>query len=254
MRRRPWLAALPAGAMLAVVAVLVTRPGTDSAAGDQFPKAPATAQVSRTTLVDQEQVDGKLGYAGEISVTNQLAGTITKLAAKGQVVDRGQVLYEVDSRPARLLFGDRPSWRALGPGLTDGPDVRQLEDNLVALGHANSRNLTVDDIWTAATTEAVKRWQKAIGAEQTGALQFGEVVFAPGAVRVSEHPHAVGSAAQPGTEVVKATLSRQVVTVDLDARRQGLAKVGDAAAADRRNGRRVAANVGAVAKAADSGS
>ncbi len=230
----------------------VLRPGGNQAAGGQPSKPPATAQVVRTTLVDQEQVDGTLGYAGEVSVVNQLVGTITRLASKGEVVDRGQVLYEVDGKPVRLLFGERPAWRALGEGVPDGPDVRQLEENLVALGHATSRTLTVDDKWTTATTEAVKRWQKATGAEQTGAVQLGQVVFVPAALRVSEHPQAVGSGAQPGAVAVKATLARRVVTVDMDARRQGLAKVGDAVEVQMPGGQRVSGKVTDVAKVAES--
>ncbi len=249
---RRWLAALPVGTVLAVAAVAVIRPGGDQAAGGQPSKPPATAQVVRTTLVDQEQVDGTLGYTGDVSVTNQLAGTITRLAAKGEVVDRGQVLYEVDGKPVRLLFGERPAWRALGEGVPDGPDVRQLEENLVALGHATGRTLTVDDTWTAATTEAVKRWQKAIGAEQTGAVQLGQVVFLPTAVRVSDHSQPVGGGAQPGAVVLKVTPARRVVTVNLDARRQGLAKVGQAVEVQLPGGRRVAGRVADVAKVAES--
>ena len=251
---RRWLVALPVGTALAVMAVVVTRPGRHPAASGATGQAPKTAQVVRTTLVDQEQVDGTLGYEGEVSVVSQLMGTLTKLAAKGEVVDRGQALYEVDGRPVRLLFGDRPAWRALGEGVTDGPDVRQLEENLVALGHATSRNLTVDDKWTAATTAAVKRWQKAVGAEQTGSVQLGEVVFAPAALRVSGHPRAAGAPAQPGNEVLKATLARRVVTVDLDARRQGLAKMGDAVEVVLPGGQRVGAKVADVGAVAESSS
>ena len=252
VRGRRWLAALPVGTVLAVAAVAVLRPGGDQAAGGQPSKPPATAQVVRTTLVDQEQVDGTLGYAGEVSVVSQLAGTITRLASKGEVVDRGQVLYEVDGKPVRLLFGERPAWRALAEGVPDGPDVRQLEENLVALGHATSRTLTVDDKWTPATTDAVKRWQKATGAEQTGAVQLGQVVFVPAALRVSEHPQPMGSGAQPGAVAVKATLARRVVTVDMDARRQGLAKVGDAVEVQLPGGQRVGGKVTDVAKVAES--
>lgn len=252
MSRRRWLTALPAGTVVAVSIFAVSRTGGDRAAGGQAPRASATAQVTRTSLVDQEQADGTLGYSGEMSVAGQMGGTITGLAAKGQVVDRGQVLYEVDARPVRLLFGDRPAWRALGEGVPSGPDVRQLEENLVALGHATGRNLTVDEVWTTATTEAVKRWQKAVGTEQTGALQLGQVVFAPAALRVNEHPQALGSGAQPGAEVLKVTLARRVVTVDLDARRQTLAKVGEAVEVQLPGGHWVAGRIADVAKVAES--
>ena len=254
MTRRRQLAAIAAAAAVAVALVGLARSGSGRAAGGSSPAAPATTPVARTNLVEQEQVDGKLGYEGEVPVINQLAGTITKLAAKGQVVDRGQVLYEVDGRPVRLLFGERPAWRALGEGATPGADVRQLEENLVALGHASRRTLTVDDTWTVATTDAVKRWQKAAGVAQTGTVPLGEVGFAPAALRVSGHSQGVGAPAQPGSTVLEATLARRVVTVDLDARRQSLARVGAAVEVELPDGGRVAGRVAHVATAAESGS
>ena len=91
-------------------------------------------------------------------------GTVTRLPAGGTVIERGEVLYELDGkvRP-RLLYGDRPLWRPLGPGMSDGADVLQLERNLKAMGYA-PKGMEVDRHWSSKTTRAVKRWQKAIGA------------------------------------------------------------------------------------------
>jgi peptidoglycan hydrolase-like protein with peptidoglycan-binding domain len=241
------------GAAVAGVTWLALRPGAGTEAA--APTAPPrTVSVARTTLVEQEALDGTLGYAGQVSVVNQLGGTVTRLAGKGEVVERGQVLYEVDGRPVRLLHGDRPAWRTLAEGVADGPDVRQLEENLVALGHANRRNLTVDDKFSAATTEAVKRWQKAIGVDQDGVVELGEVVFLPTAVRVTEHPVTAGAPAQPGGTVLSGTTATRVVTVDLEARRQGLVKVGDAIEVELPDGRRTPGKVTEVARVADDGS
>ncbi len=238
------------GAAVAGVAWLALRPGasTEAAAPTAPPK---TASVARTTLLEQEALDGTLGYAGEVSVVNQMSGTVTRLAGKGEVVERGRVLYEVDGRPVRLLHGDRPAWRALSEGVSDGPDVRQLEENLVALGYANGRNLTVDDKFTSATTEAIKRWQKAIGVDQDGVVELGEVVFLPSAVRVTDHPVTVGAPAQPGGKVLTGTTATRVVTVDLDARRQGLVKVGDPVEVVLPGGLRAPGKVTEVARVAE---
>lgn len=241
------------GAAVAGVAWLALRPGASTEAA--APTAPPnTTSVARSTLVEQEALDGTLGYAGQVSVVNHINGTLTRLAGKGEVIERGQVLYEVDGRPVRLLHGDRPAWRTLSEGVTDGPDVRQLEENLVALGHANRRNLTVDDKFTSATTEAIKRWQKATGVDQDGAVELGEVVFLPTAVRVTDQAVTVGAPAPPGSKVLTGTTATRVVTVDLEARRQGLVKVGDPVEVELPGRRRTPGKVTEVARVAEDAS
>jgi peptidoglycan hydrolase-like protein with peptidoglycan-binding domain len=145
----------------------------------------------------------------------------------GTVVERGQSLYSVDNRPVTLLYGDLPAWRRLAAGIADGPDVQQLEANLVALGHATEAELTVDDRFTAATTTAVKRWQKALGLEETGVVELGQAVFLPGAFRVAKVEVEKGSSAPPGSPVLTGTSTSRLVKVDLDATKQSLVKVDD---------------------------
>ena len=212
--------------------------------------ATATTPVVRRTLVEQVKVEGSLGYAGSYRVVAQGQGTLTRLADEGTAVDRGQPLYELDGRPVVLLFGARPGWRRLAPGVPDGPDVRQLEENLVALGHASTTTLKVDERFTVETAAAVKRWQKALGVTQDGAVDPAQVVFLPGPARVAEHEAGLGASAQPGAEVLTATSTTRVVTVDLDARRQGLVRVGDAVELELPDGRRTPATVSAVSKVA----
>ncbi len=103
------------------------------------------------------------------------------------MIDRGATLWEVDGSPGpALLFGDRPMWRRLSTGVDKGEDVHQLEENLVALGFADPKVLTVDDTYTSATAAAVKRWQKARGFDQTGVVEQTDVVFSTGPVRVAD--------------------------------------------------------------------
>ena len=142
------------------------------------------------------------------------------------MVERGQTLYSVANRPVPLLYGDLPAWRRLAENV-DGDDTLQLEQNLVALGHATESEMLVDGKFTAATTTAVKRWQKAMGVEQTGVVELGEAVFLPGALRVAEVKAAVGGSAPPGSPVLTGTSTSRVVKVDLDATKQSLVKVGD---------------------------
>ena len=74
------------------------------------------------------------------SVINQARGTYTKLPAVGQVISQGQVLYRVNDSPVVLLYGSTPAYRTLSAGAS-GPDVAELNADLVALGYATSAQL-----------------------------------------------------------------------------------------------------------------
>ena len=211
------------------VAVAARSGGAGVQASDDGGEGPAvsTVAVTRRDLVARTDVDGTLGYAGELRVAGQAPGTVTAVPQEGAVIERGQSLYSVDNRPVLLLYGDLPAWRRLVAGMTDGPDVRQLEANLVAMGHATEAELTVDEKFTASTTAAVKRWQKAAGVEETGAVEPGQAVFLPGPIRVAEVKVEKGAGAPPGSTVLTGTSTSRVVTVDLDASKQTLVKAGD---------------------------
>ena len=212
-----------------------------------------TASVVRTTLVDEESFDGTLGYGTAVSVSGG-RGTVTGLPAVGSMVERGGALFEADGRNVPLLYGQRPQWRTLAEGMSDGMDVKQLEENLVALGHATKAQLGVDQTFNAATTAAVKRFQAAKGLEQDGVLEAGEIVFGDGAVRIAEHAAAIGSPA--GGPVVKASSASKVITFDLEADRQDILAVGDDVELELPSGERVPGSVtsiASVAEAADTG-
>ena len=193
-----------------------------------------TAPVARRDLVVRESEDGTLGYASSRAVFNRLPGTITWLPAAGRVIRRGQALFAVDDRPVLLLYGAEPSYRRLAPGVTAGEDVRQLEENLTALGYDPSGEMAVDTHYTAATAVVVKRWQRALGLPATGAVELGRIVFLPGARRVGQVKAVLGSAGQSGagggggavTEVMDTTSTRRVVAVKLDATKQAVAQLG----------------------------
>jgi peptidoglycan hydrolase-like protein with peptidoglycan-binding domain len=213
-------------AIVGMVAV-ITEGASDAGPPEQAAKATATAKVARQDLVARTDVDGTLGYAGDVNVLNQAQGTITSLPSEGTVVERGQALYWIDNRPIPLLYGDLPAWRRFEAGMSDGPDVRQLEQNLVALGYATEPELTVDERFTLATAAAVKRWQQAIGVAPTGAVELSDAVFLPDAVRVASVKAERGSAARPGEQILAGTTTGRIVRIDLDATKQALAKAGD---------------------------
>jgi hypothetical protein len=139
---RPRQRLLAVAAALAVVAAAVStgawavladrsRSGTEAAV-----QPPATAPVERTTLVDRERYDGTLGYDDPRTLTAGAGGTLTALRDEGATVERGQTLLRVDHRAVTVLYGAIPLYRTLEQGIADGTDVKQLEENLDALGTA----------------------------------------------------------------------------------------------------------------------
>ena len=95
-------------------------------------------------------------------------------------------------QPGVPVLRARPEWRALAVGVTPGPDVAQLDGNLIALGYATAATLTVSGSYTDATGYAVARWQQAAGLTVTGT--------GPGSARSATRQARCGSprSAHPG--------------------------------------------------------
>ncbi len=209
-----------------------------------------TAEVERRTLQTEDVLDGTLGYEGSRAVLAGGAGTVTRVPDAGDVIGRGEVLYELDGRQRpRLLYGERPMWRALGPGVSNGPDVEQLERNLKALGYA-PKGMKVDRDWDARTAQAVRRWQRATGQVRDGVVDPADIVFLPFAIRVASVEASTGSRVAPGAPVLDATTVDQVVTVDLDADDRELVAEGQAVTVELPDGREVAATIEDVGRVA----
>ena len=184
-----------------------------------------TAAVVRTTLTTTTQLSGTLGYAGSDALTPQLPGTVTALPAPGTVIRRGQHAYEVNGVGVFLFYGPRPAWRRFAVGMTPGPDVLELEQNLAGLGFGD--DLLVDDTFTSATEQAVRDWQDATGQPVTGAVDLGRIAFVPTALRIVSDDVALGSPATPGQSVVTASSPDPIVTVPVPATQTYLVHRGD---------------------------
>jgi len=167
--------------------------------------------VTRTDLSTTAIVTGTLGFTGTYRAYNVTPGTVTWLPQPGQVIKRGQPVFAVDNKAVRLFYGAKPAWRSLSLGVTDGPDVRALEANLTALGHA--RGLTVDGHFTAATAAALRRWQHATHQTVTGRLELGAVTFQPGRMRVTALGAQVGAQAGGGGPLVTGTSTTVAVSL-----------------------------------------
>jgi peptidoglycan hydrolase-like protein with peptidoglycan-binding domain len=140
------------------------------------------------------------------------------------VVRRGGALYRLDAEPVVLMYGSTPAYRDLKTGVEDGRDVLQLEQNLGALGFAPG---IVDETFTSDTAGAVSDWQESLGLAETGSVELGRVVFLPGPRRIGEHKASVGTLLSEGTEVLETSSTRRVVSIELDASLQSIARKGD---------------------------
>jgi hypothetical protein len=193
--------------------------------------ATTTAAVARGTVTQRLRIAGTYGYDGSYSVVHQgNPGILTATAEPGSKVERGAILYRVADSPVRLLYGTIPAYRDFAAGMADGPDVRQLEQNLVALGMDPLGQVKVDDHFTSATALAIRRWEASWGvtaSHRTGALRLGQVVFLPSELRIGQVMTAVGKAAMPDQPVLAATSTARVVTAEVTADRQNSVKVGD---------------------------
>ncbi|HTJ37182.1 MAG TPA: peptidoglycan-binding domain-containing protein [Dactylosporangium sp.] len=210
--------ALVAGAAVAAVAgagvaVVMNQhaPDTGKTTGADGPAA--TAAVVTTDVSRRQTQNGTLGRSGAYTVVAPAPGTLTWLPAVGAVVGRGKPAYEVDGAPVILLFGERPPWRAVQSGMTDGADVRQVEDNLKALGYG--AGLTVDNHFSSATYWAIRRWQKDSGLAVTGTIPLGQIVFVAGTARIAVNDLRTGTAVNPGDIVEHATSEQRAITVQV---------------------------------------
>jgi peptidoglycan hydrolase-like protein with peptidoglycan-binding domain len=224
-----------------------------AAAGSQLPVG--SAKVQRRTLSAIVSEAGTLTYralpdGSPYTVINQARGTYTKLPASGQVIRQGRVLYRVDDRPVLLLRGSTPAYRTLSAGAS-GPDVAELNADLVALGYATRAQLSPKSAsFGSATTAAVIKLQAALGVSQNGTLTLGQVVFEPSAVRVTSVPAQLGGSTQVGAMVMQGSSTVRQVQLALSAAEQTTVAVGDKVSITLPNNRTtpgVVSSVGAVA-------
>jgi peptidoglycan hydrolase-like protein with peptidoglycan-binding domain len=236
----------------AVAARIALSLGSAAGSGSATKLPPATAKITRTTLVETTTVPGTLGYGEAVPVAAAGEGTLTWIADTGSTVHRGQPLFKLDERPVVALYGKLPPYRTLREGLT-GADVRQLEQNLAKLGYTG---FTVDTMFAAGTAAAVRDWQTDLGLPQTGTVEPGQVVVIPGPVRIAEHLARVGDTgrAESGKPVLAYTGTTRLVTVELKVTDQALAAKGRKVTVILPGGTTAAgtiADVGAVATAPD---
>lgn len=227
--RTPGIVAATFAAVVATafgVSVLWEASRSDAGAGNgAFPTSLAT--VTLQTLSSNHSLSGVVQYPADYRVWNFVQGVVTNLPGEGDVVAPGQVLFSVSGTPVVLLEGEMPAYRALEQGVR-GADVAQLNASLAALGYGVAAGLdAASDEFSAATASAIRELQLAVGAEPTGMLPLGHVVFLPGPARVTSVEAALGAPVQPGAPILRAGTTVPIVTVDLDPAHQSAVSVGD---------------------------
>lgn len=210
--RKVILAGIVAVVLLAlggtVAYVLLFRPPAPPAAQ---PAAPETATVTRTDLTASVTLVGSLGYGPPTTFTGRKNGTVTWLPAVGTVVDRGKRLYSVDAKPVPLFLGDTPLYRTIEASAPPGPDIKEVNANLRALGF---RSAPKGDAYTEGTAAALREWQRRNGLDQTGTVAAGDVAVLPASVRVESVKVTPG--AQATAELLGLTSTTKLVTATAD--------------------------------------
>jgi hypothetical protein len=232
---------MPAGAAILLAAaatagvVAASSPKQATAAAQQPPAN--TAKVEMGKLSARVSMNGTLTYRARsdgspFAVINRRSGIYTQLPEDGDKVECGGVLYRVDGHPVVLLCGSIPAYRSLWAGEA-GPDVSELNVNLIDLGYATRVQLDPSsDYFSSETAFGLEKLQSKVGEGQTGTLDLGQAVFLPESVRVAKVSGQLGGSATPGAPVLDATSDTPEVQVALDPSQQGQVVAGDLAQVD----------------------
>ena len=204
----------------AVVLLVRGRPDEPAAAP---PPATKTTTVRKGDLANTRLLQANLGF-GAARPLKGGTGTVTKLPAAGQATELGKELYRVDDQPVVVFYGATPLFRTLDTPGVKGSDVAVVMDNLAALGYQVGirPNDAAKAEFTPRVVDALKKWQKALGLDQTGTL-------APGRVLVLDRPMRVGTVkAQLGApaaeELFELTPTTRLVTLKVPTAEAGVLK------------------------------
>jgi hypothetical protein len=114
------------------------------------------------------------------------------------------------------MTGTVPAWRPFAPGMADGPDVTELEANLIALGDARGLLTSASPHFGAAAVAAVERFRASLDVPTpSGSIDFGTIVFVPAALRVGADTVSPGQPASPGDSPYEVTTTTRAVSVPL---------------------------------------
>lgn len=235
------VAAVALLACAAIVAVAFIR--KPPAAETPEPKPPATDRVIRDDLVQDSSIDGQLAFQGAQEVKAQGSGMLTWLPKTGKVLEFGDKLYGLDGAGVYMFEGETPAWRDFQKKMSDGPDVRQLEESLSRLGFFPYRT---DNHFSDYTEQAIKNWQESTGQTKTGVITLGRVQFIDGEIRIDEQIAGLGDRIGPGSPVLKTTGTKQAVKIDISEDQQSAIKVDAVVSIDLPDGKSIKGTVSKI--------
>lgn len=187
---------------------------------------PVTAETR--DLISYLEWDGTLSSGSAATVAASTRGTITRNSAIGDTLVAGDIIAEIDGNSVIALYGSVPQFRELNTETDSGADIRQLEENLVALGFDQDQTVTVDDAFTYNTGLMVQRWEESLGFESPDdVVSEGQIAFIDGPSEVVTTT-AVGSQAvqgQPLLTTVTAADSGYVLLPQTASAVEGLADI-----------------------------
>ena len=176
MKRKTWvLTGTATLGTLLVLGAVVASSGGKSSPGTASSASVNTASVQRGELSTTIAEDGTLTYKARpdgspYTVVNRATGTFTELSEAGDQIACGGALYRVDDHPVLLLCGTVPAYRDLHPG-DMGQDVRQLNENLHALGDDAGAGIDPkSNRFTSQTSQALGKLQHDQGLAAPGHL------------------------------------------------------------------------------------
>lgn len=202
-----------AGAGVGAGAVLARDGDAAPADADRAVARLSTTTVEQRDITTYDDTTATLTFRRSVSVASPVDGTVTSLLGEGDTVDAGTVVATVDGAPVVALLGDVPGWRTLSADVADGVDVRQLEQNLVALGYDPEGAIVIDETFDDATVDAVNAWEAVLGLEGDGEVPASQVVFVPGRLLVDEVGVAVGEGATRGEALLTGRQSERRLLV-----------------------------------------
>jgi peptidoglycan hydrolase-like protein with peptidoglycan-binding domain len=170
------------------------------------------------------------GSALNTPLDAQTSGTVTWLPPSGTTITSGQQLFRIDNVPTVLLYGATPAWRAFSPGMADGPDLAELETNLLALGFGQPYGLVADGHYGTADEEAIGAFAASEQLPMSGnSLALGSVIFTPGPVLVVADASSLGTLVSPGTAVIDGEGTTPQVVMQVEPAAGPTVEVGDPA-------------------------
>lgn len=171
---------------------------TDSDATERVEVVTTTLDAETRDLTSYIEWAATLQSGTAATVSATARGTVTANSDAGERIELGTTIANIDGKPVVALYGSVPQFRELAVGIDDGADVRQLEENLVALGYDPGETVTVDQTYTASTGDMVERWETDLGIEDPDTVvSAGQIAFVSGPSEITSRT-TVGSQVSPG--------------------------------------------------------